>query len=78
MDGLSITGLLATGRGLLMPIPMSGGVPIRLVRDRKRADTRAIDCGASLMTEEQAAVNAEALGISMGITFYVVRNPEGD
>jgi hypothetical protein len=30
------------------------------------------------MTEEQANVNAEALAISMGITFYVVRNPEGD
>jgi hypothetical protein len=30
------------------------------------------------MTEEQASVNAEALAISMGITFYVVRNPEGD
>ena len=30
------------------------------------------------MTEEQARRHAEALAISMGITFYVVRNPEGD
>jgi len=30
------------------------------------------------MTEEQASVNAEALAISMGITFYVVRTREGD
>ena len=30
------------------------------------------------MTEEQARRHAEALGIGMGITFYVVRNPEGD
>ena len=30
------------------------------------------------MTEEQATVNAEALAISMGITFYVVRDSEGD
>ena len=30
------------------------------------------------MTEEQATVNAEALAISMGITFYVVRDREGD
>jgi hypothetical protein len=29
------------------------------------------------MTEEQASVNAEALAISMGITFYVVRDREG-
>jgi hypothetical protein len=30
------------------------------------------------MTEEQASANAEALAISMGITFYVVRTREGD
>jgi hypothetical protein len=30
------------------------------------------------MTEEQATVNAEALAISMGITFYVVRDRKGD
>jgi hypothetical protein len=30
------------------------------------------------MTEEQARRQAEALGIAMGIPFYVVRNPEGD
>jgi hypothetical protein len=30
------------------------------------------------MTEEQARRQAEALAIGMGITFYVVRNPDGD
>jgi hypothetical protein len=29
------------------------------------------------MTEEQARSQAEALAIGMGITFYVVRSPEG-
>ena len=30
------------------------------------------------MTQEQARAQAEALAISMGITFYVVRSREGD
>jgi len=30
------------------------------------------------MTEEEARRHAEALAIGMGITFYVVRNSEGD
>jgi hypothetical protein len=30
------------------------------------------------MTDEQAHRQAEALAIGMGITFYVVRNREGD
>lgn len=30
------------------------------------------------MTEEQARRSAEALALTMGITFYVVRNPDGD
>ena len=30
------------------------------------------------MTEEQARSHAEALTISMGITFYAVRDREGD
>jgi hypothetical protein len=30
------------------------------------------------MTEEQARAQAEALAISMGITFFVVRSREGD
>ena len=29
------------------------------------------------MTEEQARRHAEALALGMGITFYVVRSPEG-
>ena len=30
------------------------------------------------MTEEQARRHAKALAIGMGITFYVMRNPDGD
>ena len=30
------------------------------------------------MTEQQARSHAEALAIGVGITFYVVRNSEGD
>jgi hypothetical protein len=32
----------------------------------------------NVMTEEQARRHAEAVAHSMGITFYVVRTPEGD
>jgi hypothetical protein len=33
--------------------------------------------GAGVVTEEQAHAQGEALAIGMGITFYVVRSPEG-
>jgi hypothetical protein len=34
--------------------------------------------GDTTMTEEQARSDAEALALAMGITFYVVRNREGE
>jgi hypothetical protein len=63
-----------------MLTPMSGGVPIRQALGRERVHmVAATELGGPMgVAEEQARRQAEALAISMGITFYAVRNPEGD
>lgn len=37
----------------------------------------ATEPAASIMTEDQARSDAEALALAMGITFYIVRNRKG-